>query len=322
MQCRTTPASAVQVTAVKAAPKSVVRPRAVEFTAQIQFPGCLKSVVAGALDVDRQMLIQVCDGTQAAHRGFRGVVVEAIDSKRVSMVVAYVSAVVDISGDRARACFWISAATLHTCLKSVTASQAVHLTRYASGNEFELHELELRTREPRPSTGSTSFRIATLAQEAEPMCVEDMPFDYAVESEMGMLRAVVKTAKDLDAEYVRIQVVEQGRTPKVVMSFDGLAAVNRTFDTVSRTAETAPAETAPAEAATAEAATAEAATAEAADHVTFDQEFCTDHLHMFLKALDKTTVALRLGQNMPLAMSYTLGEPDSTMNFFLSPRCT
>jgi hypothetical protein len=215
------------------------------------------------------------------------------------MVVAYVSASVTVAPGTpaARTSFYINTGTLQTCLKTATGTQTLEISRYPGANEFVLY-----MKEPRPSRASTHFRISTLPETPDPLCLQEMEFDYTVASEMGVMRSVVKTAKDLGADFVRMRVIEYADTkPSFVLSFDGEASVERVLDTVDRAdGPVGPAGTDPT--------------------VTFDQEFSTNYLHVFLKALDKTTVAIRLAQNLPLLMTYSMGEPNSSMNFILDKR--
>jgi hypothetical protein len=262
-----------------------------DFTAQLHFPQSFRSVINSVLEVSREVEVEVVDRTLRGKPDFCGVVVEAMSD--VCMIVAYLSGDVACV-DQARSHFYVSTATLHTCLKWVTPTQEVLLSRSPGS-----HELDIKMQEPAPSTASSSFRIPTLNKEIDRRRLNDMHFDYAIETEMPLLRSVIKTARDLRAERVRLRVIERDGEPRFVVSCDGDACVQHTFDSVVRLSD--------------------GFEASAGDVVTFDDEFSAEYLHVFIKSVDKSTVSMQIAQGMPLLMSYTLGDLQSSMSFILVP---
>jgi len=299
--CRVAPVEPELVTAVVAAPTR-------DYSVQLHFPHSLRSVVNSVLEIATEIQVEVVCGGLPCKPRFGGLVVEAISD--VCMIVAYLSGDVEVDPRSAaeRARFLVSAAPLHTCLKGVTPSQQLRVERYAGTSDFEIS-----TREPAPSTASSNFRLATLNKPTDTMRLDDMRFDYAVEFEMPLFRSVIKTAKDLQAERVRLRIIERAGRPSFVVSCVGKdASVEHTFDSVEQLpaadddGEVEPAAVAP-------------APQDRDVVVRFDEQFPADKLHVFIKSVDKSTVSMQLAQGKPLLMSYTLGDPDSSMSFILVP---
>jgi hypothetical protein len=265
-----------------------------DFGVQLHFPQSFRSVINSVLEVSREVEVQVVDGSLRRKPEFRGLVVEA--KSDVCMIVAYLSGEVKLAADAdsSRTHFYVSTVTLHTCLKSVTSTQEVRIAR-SPGN----HDFELRMQEPHPSNASSTFRLPTLNKKFDGRRLDEMRFDYAVEFEMPQFRSVIKTARDLRAERVRLRVIETAGEPRFVVSCDGDAAVQHTFESVARMSEDT--DTHP------------------GDVVKFDDEFSAEYLHVFIKSVDKSTVSMQIAQGKPLLMSYTLGDLQSSMSFILVP---
>lgn len=281
-------------TTARSSPRLAPMSAEYDFRAQLHFPQSFRSVINSAAEVSNEVEVQVVDGSVRRKPEFRGLVVEARSD--VCMIVAYLSGEVELAADAGltRVHFYVSTSTLHTCLKSVTATHEIRLAR-SPGN----HDFELRMQEPHPSNASSTFRLPTLNKELDGKQLNDMRFDYAVEFEMPMFRSVIKTAKDLRAELVRLRVIETAGVPRFVVSCDGDAAVHHTFESVARVSE--------------------GTEAQPGDVVKFDDEFSAHYLHVFIKSVDKSTVSMQVGQGNPLLMSYTLGDLQSSMSFILVP---
>jgi len=299
------------------APAAVTTPTR-DFSVQLHFPHSLRSVVNSVLEVATEIQVEVVCGGLPCKPRFGGLVVEAISD--VCMIVAYLSGEVEVDPRAAaeRARFLVSAAPLHTCLKGVTPSQQLRVERYAGTSDFEIS-----TREPAPSTASSNFRLTTWNKPTDTMRLDDMRFDYAVEFEMPLFRSVIKTAKDLQAERVRLRIIERAGRPSFVVSCVGKdASVEHTFDSVEQlpAADDGSGGAADLAFSPEPAAVAPAPAPQDRDVVVrFDEEFPADKLHVFIKSVDKSTVSMQLAQGKPLLMSYTLGDPDSSMSFILVP---
>jgi hypothetical protein len=283
-------------TALDSRPSKRGRSADYEFSAVIHFPQSLRSVVSSVLDVDREMMIQVCDGTQRAHKGFTGLVIEAMDARHVCMVIAYIAASVEIQPDTdpVRLQLLITTQTVNTCLKSTTPTQTLTLGRLAGEVDLQMAMSEVD-----PNRASTVYSLKTLNRTSDALNLEAMKFDYLVEFEMGAFRPVIKAARELHAEAVRLRVLDGGDNgpASFVMSFQGDADAEHVFDTVSRLPD-----------------------GQIVDSLVggFDESYASEYLHTFLKCLEnKSTVSIRLAQGLPLIMSYTLGDTGCSMNFVL-----
>jgi hypothetical protein len=331
-----------------------------DFCAQVLFPHSLRSVVGSINEIQRDLRITLCDGTQDEHSGFRGLVVEARDN--FCMVIAYVSADVELAPgiDPSRTQLVVETQVLNTCLKAVSSRHELRMSRRPGETD-----IELALTEPRPSHAGSTFHVPTLNISKTTMCLGDLQLDYRVELEMSEFRDVVKMARNLQAEHLTIEVLERPNgTSRVVVAAGGSASMRYTFDSLSRSSGDPPpppvepsqptkrarsdtkrphAADKPAKRARSatkklraaeDAAPAEAAEpAEPADEpaepaddeavesiVKFSQQFPVDYVHLFIKSVDKSTVEFRLGNDQPLVMSYPLGEHGSSLTFIVAPR--
>lgn len=276
-----------------------------DFTAHILFPMSLRSVVGSINEIQRDMRISFCDGTQHEHSGFRGLVVEARDD--FCLASAFLSADVVLAPglDAARGQVVVDTQVFNTCLKAIGARHELRISRQPGDDD-----LEMALRVAPPSHAGSTFRIPTLRLTKAAMSLGDLQLDYRIELEMSEFREVIKMSRALQAQDITIQVLERpDGTARLVVAAGGNASMRYTFDSVSnRTDEPQPTEP-------------DREDEEAGEAVVkFSQQFPVDYLALFLKSVDKSTVEFRLGNDQPLVMSYPLGEHGSSLTFIVAPR--
>ena len=250
--------------------------------------------------------------------------IDSIDSKSICMVQARLQCS-KTSGPSHTFC--IGAGTLEKVLRGAPLHYSLDLrTNPDESPDVVMHSYET-------ITDSHEFKavVPTLAETSEKVSLNDMEYEYVVETDLVMLRQTVKNAIALGAEDIIFEIMYPDghankkqrvdgdgdesdssgtRTSVFRISSEGDAKISQTF--VSTTQKNS-----------------NVIHTDMTNNVRLDASklepvftasFCAEYLHKFFKSMERQMVTMKMSPNMPLVVKYPLSQGDSYIQFVLAAK--
>ena len=259
---------------------------------------------------------------------FSGMALTTIDSRHSCIVIAklqgsvVVSTRVEVNGDDL--CFCVNVSMFLTHLKSIGADKRI--TMYGIRGSSKLYML---VQSPINAGHSRVMALSTLNKDADTeFDVSDIDYVHLVEMDLFQLRNIIKLAKGISSDHIRIRILERPPTVGGIHvtyllihiygenSYDEhcfcssteVQAEGKTKSMVIKNSDMVTEE-------------AEPCRIRKSDLTeTFNHVFAVDYLHCFLKSLDRHTITLRFSPTKPMIMTSSLGDEHSFVSFLLAPR--
>ena len=215
--------------------------------------------------------------------------------------------------------FCVDSETLKKCLKNITNHYSLEIVKYRDSSD-----VQLKAYEPMSNSHSTSYTISTLLEEDCDQKFRGLEYLKIVEVDLGLLRGMIKVAKDLQSDVVELSVHEPREEQDGVMcsrfrirSF-GDATQEQSF--TSSTAREAGVE---ADGPSIIRAVTDSSMHDIDNHpfdCVYKDTFSTEYMHLFLKSMDRQLIRVHLTPDQPLVLNYPIGPEASHINFVLAPR--
>lgn len=256
---------------------------------------------------------------------FKGIVVNSMDSKKVSMVVARLRADEVFPESIKEQEFTVKSQDFTSFLKMIKKGCCLEIKR-EKGKE----ELKIRGYNPNKRNHESRISVPTLDIKEETDQLDTQNYKFIVNMDLQMLRNITRVAQtnSVNASNIKFQIYEgmddgkNNRITKVCVSLDGgpgTANVTETFRSITKwnkqqdggqTVIT-----------TSDMLDDEQDTDDSTLNLVLDQKFATNYLHMFLKSMDHQSITLRMSTDKPLVVIYQLdgGENVGYCNFILAP---
>jgi hypothetical protein len=259
---------------------------------------------------------------------FSGIYLEALDTTHSCVVIGKIKASVIINKenppDKDDMSFCVSVQTFLTHIKSVNSSYCVQLYRTAKSSD-----VHMKTFSPSIGRHHRLMTLGTLNKELETFGVNDIDYPHTVEFELFEFRSIVKMAKGINCDNLRFRILETKGTSKVQRSYfivhiygensydehcfcsltdidEGDGKSNNTI--VIKNSELTDVDDDPVN-----------VSLDELDEK-FNNIFAVDFLNSFLKALDRSTVTIRLAQDQPMTITSSLGDEHSFLTYMLAPK--
>lgn len=286
---------------------------------QVQEVYKLLQIVANVLDY---VTIRVCANPPRIE-------IDHIDKKKICMVQARLVAA-SIEGVHNEVTFCVKTKSLLACLGSAQCTCSVVLQQVEGSSDIEMHCFD-----PFGNAAEDDAVIKTVMDDTQSMSVQDMNYSYTVVMKLKCLRKLLKTAQEVNADTLRMQMYKSTK-PKKSTLVDQTASTTsvlacrfvceggedatsaKTFvsevsendDNVIRTEEQPP--------------MAEKFNRHDAD-MCYNELFPLQYINYFVKAMDREKMTMKIGYDadtkeaLPLVIEYPL-DPENTsyINFVLA----
>ena len=256
--------------------------------------------------------------------GFRGIMVQGIDSSHVALVKGRLGAETELNVPSASFC--ITVKNVIDVLTNAHPQHFVDFSRYEGDTD-----ITLRIYEPGVSTTRHVFTIRTLAKEVETMEIQDIGYDYYIEAELTAIKNALKSAKSQRADSITIKICEREdrdqsaevRNLWFILEYasDEMKGHNAFRSTVKMSVDEGPV-TIVAVDGKGEQDDEEEEDVEAPMRTLYCGNFTSEFIFNFLKSMERFNVTFRLSNDKPLLLDYALGcSTSDSVRFVLAPRC-
>ena len=148
-------------------------------------------------------------------KDFQGIETDSMDPARVALVQGRLTAAVEGDVNDGNNSFCIKMSNVLCCLRNAHAQHFLDLSRPLGSTDVVLHVYE-----PEVNTYTPTFKLRTLAKEADSIRLRVMDYKILVEIDLQTFRNAIKTAKDHKADSVDFRVfTPKKRSGKRVTTF-------------------------------------------------------------------------------------------------------
>lgn len=246
-----------------------------------------------------------------------GIHIESIDAKQICLIVAQLGC--KVLGNPSminNTKFCVDTSVFNTCLKAVPQHYSIDIK-----NEPDSSDVVLSAYESLSQTYTSAYKIPTLLNEAEPVSLSDLSYNYTIEMDLSTLRTIVKNTIALKGSDITFRVEEPeqdassgGRHTILSILSEGQAKQHHMFHSVTDTKDNA--------SCIIRTDQAEIDTAFSSKKLVkkYEEVFSANYINYFLKSMERHIITMRLSPGKPLILNYSLGNADSYICFVLAPR--
>lgn len=256
--------------------------------------------------------------------GFTGIETDSMDATRVALVQGRLAAIVEGDIDGGNSQFCLKMHNVLTCLRNAHTQHFLDISRPTNCTDIVLHVYE-----PDVNTYTPTFKLRTLAKEADSIRLQVMDYKILVEIDLQSFRNAIKTAKDHKTDNVDLRVLtpkeKQGNktTTFFVIKYSS-EEVSSVFPYQSVTEDQEEAnEESQLCIKVSENIAGDYSALPSEEHmdVLFSAKFGVEYLFNFVKGMDRSGITLRLSPGLPLVLEYPLGCSRSDyIRFVLAPK--
>uniref|UniRef100_A0A6C0C1D3 Proliferating cell nuclear antigen PCNA N-terminal domain-containing protein n=1 Tax=viral metagenome TaxID=1070528 RepID=A0A6C0C1D3_9ZZZZ len=261
--------------------------------------------------------------------GFQGIETDSMDPNRIALVQGRLTAAVEGEVTESNSTFCIKMQNMLTCMRNAHAQHFLDLWRPKDSTDVVLHVYE-----PDVNTYTPTFKLRTLAKDADSIRLHVMDYKILVEIDLQTFRNAIKTAKDHKTESVDLRVltprVQRGSRVttffvikyesdevKSIFPYQSVTEVDAVSADPSRHTSN------PLCIRVSEniAGDYDAIPSEEDLEVLYSARFAVDYLFLFVKGMDRSGITLRLSPDLPLIIDYPLGCSNTDyVRFVLAPK--
>lgn len=250
---------------------------------------------------------------------FHGIMLEVIDAKQISLVIARLHAYVEMNVEHTSFC--VNARTFNLCVRSAQPHFSVCLESVRGTSS-----VRLTTFESLSNTSMTRFLIPTLVCEQEPARLRDTDYKYHIDMDTATLKSIVRMCLALQGETLTLTVKQRAvsaatkaaRTVAnsthtiLVLSSNGNCDQEHTFYSMTNARDD-------------DSLVGTCVSIERPPHddeleVMYEERFGAKHIADFLKSIEKNTLTLRLSREQPLIINHKFGSESSYVCLVVAPQ--
>ena len=268
---------------------------------------------------------KIVDRPTKSGQRFRGITINSMDTKNISMIVARLKADEIFPRENfTETSFCVKSAMFSSLIQTIKPGCCLEMKRQKNKSN-----LDICGRNPNRATHETNLHIPTMDVQEEVNRLDIIDYKYIVDIDLGVMRGITRVAQNatIGAETIRFKIYEgvnernDTKITKVSVSLDSDKddpSMEQVFRSVTKWDRNDQNQTV-------------ITTSESMDDKSeqmyddlkevINQKFSTKYLHLFLKAMDRQTITLRMSPNKPLVIMYPLGDGESIgyCNFILAP---
>lgn len=267
---------------------------------------------------------KVVDRTTKSGQRFRGIIVNSMDSKKVSMIVARLRADDVFPDTFPDQDFCVSSENFSNLIKTIKKGCCLEVKREKNHNS-----IKIRGFNPNRKNRESCISIPTLDKAEEAPQLNMIDYKFIVDIDLQALRNLTRVAQNssINAQNINFKISE-GKTEsgeyqitKVHVSTDGgpdTPTLTETFRSMTKWDRQNAEQTVITTDANSEETDIDD---DARLKLVLDEKFSTKYLHLFLKSMDRQTITLRMSPDRPLVIVYSLDGGDNIgyCNFILAP---
>lgn len=294
-------------------------PSGKDFVITIPYPGAFKNMVeimAHVLDVCQFSV--VCSPTSS------GMCVNSYDKANCCMIIGRFACDTKVRGVQH---FCVKMPMFNALLKLVQPRLCLEISRTTGSAMISMVAFD-----PTDKSQYQEFEIPTLDREVEEDVLASFSSDFTIEIDLNEFRGLVKTAKDLKAEDLSFQILEEKnrgplRSSYLVLSIDGDAKCRKVYHSLT---DWTAADASKTDGGGGNSLVIKTAEHSAGDHqrlpamnklkVCLDEKFSINYLTNFMASMKRPKLIMRLSSSgEPMVLCHTLGS-ESIVSFVLAPK--
>jgi hypothetical protein len=290
-------------------------PSGKDFVITIPYPGAFKNMVEIMAHV-----LDVCQFSVVCSPKFAGMCVNSYDKANCCMIIGRFACDTKVRGMQN---FCVKMPMFNALLKLVQPRLCLEISRTTGSATISMVAFD-----PTDKSQYQEFEIPTLDREEDEETLDSFKSDFTIEIELNEFRGLVKTAKDLKAEDLSFQILEEKnrgplRSSYLVLSIDGDAKCRKVYHSLTDwTSDSTTAD--------GDALVIKTAEHSAGDHqrlpamnklkICLDEKFSINYLTNFMASMKRPKLTMRLSSSgEPMVLCHTLGS-ESSVSFVLAPR--
>ena len=257
---------------------------------------------------------------------FNGICVNSMDNKKVSMIVARITADELIHSDEEdnyESTFCVSSSTLSVFLK-LLKQDWIEIKKRKDQSVIDFRSFNFDK-----DTFQTEFSIPTLDKEEPVEHLNTMNYNFIADMDLSMLKNFTQVAQNtnINAQNLGLKIYEgftenkENKVNKVCVNLDsgpGNPTINYTFRTATNWDHK---EDSRVIISTSDSLENNESFNSVPMKLKFDEIFSSKHLHLFLKQMEGTTVTLKLSPGKPMVLVYPFGDGEGRdhCHFIIAP---
>jgi len=265
---------------------------------------------------------QVCNGDDETPvddgKPFSGIRIDAINTSRVCLIKVAYECDVSVSDELRNEWFCIDISLLKKILKKVQASNVIELTRYTDSASVEVR---IHDRDDKNNWSVSTVQLVDDTSECSNFDIVNMTFNNVVEIDLDRLKETCDLVDKIGSSVIEFSVEEPQNQPDnahhnfFLIKAQGEGCTTQKIHHTVRISDDSVAHI--------------KVVSDPGTTVAYDEDvmvtkyrgvFPIGYLNGVLKSMDRQTIQLYLGTDLPLVMSYGLGGDSSYIKIILAVR--
>lgn len=290
------------------------RARAKRQAPELEFKCCIGQPATMRTLVDMLLaVVPSCEFKVEKTPEFTGLKIMRIDNTRSCMVSAQLRCDVEMPGGDEEASFAVSLKEMSAFMRVVHSHYIMELNKPRVGDK-----VKVVSRDSVNESMINSFEMNLLAEDYDKRVIPPKDYDYTLIVDLPDFRTIVKMCKDLGSEQLRFTIFERNdeetRTMVLRLQINGLnnSAANFFFRSVINDSG---------QFAVTSCDPCNVEHLDESDEWTqkYEADFKQERLSTFIRSMDRAKVTLRVSNNLPLIVIFSLGGDDSYLYYILAP---
>ena len=264
-------------------------------------------------------LVSSCQFEVKKSEEFTGILVQCLDSSKTCIVHARLECEVHLPGEVTESTepvrFAVSLKEMMACMRVVHSHYVLEVCK-----ERNSDSVQLISRDQVHMTLINSFNLGILHQDYDSAEMNELDYDYTVRIDLLEFRSILKLAKDLGSSAIQFKIYERKRVheddPQTIvfcLAVMGIASstVHYFPSTVNEGGVFA--------------ATSNVGDVEGLDDTSkwtlaYSDMFAQEKLSLFVRAMERSVLTLRVSSDKPLVVLFPLGGDDSYVCYILAAK--
>ena len=285
----------------------------------------LVEIIQPVLDT---MTFKVVDRMTKSGKRFKGITVESMDEKKLSMIIARLKADEVYPELLKTQNFCVNATSFASLIKIVKQGCFLEMKRAKTSAD-----LQVRCYNPNQSNYECSLTVPTIYSDENFPELNTMDYKFMVDLDLFTFKTVTRTATSLKAENIKLQIYEHTdvkkdtKITKVCISLDaepGKPTSTHTFRSITKwdhkNAQTIITAT-DSMLLDQNVGSDDLHLCDADMTLVYDEKFSTNYLNLFVKSMEGQSITLKVSPDKPLVILYSLAGDMGFCHFIMAPVC-
>lgn len=283
-----------------------------------------KDLISLITDVLENISIKVVTKQMKSGEPFKGITINSMDSKKVSMIVARLKFDEIFPPTIKDQSFCVSSKVFASLVETIKPGCCLELKKEKGSNS-----VDIRGYNPNKRNYESDLSISTLDSVEDAPRLDIIGYNFVIDMDLDVLRKITRLAQKqhIEAEYIVFEIFQgvdeklQVKNTKICISLDVTAGASTTKVTLRSVTKWEKQNSDQTVIITLDKDLEKNSCGDDNLKSVFREKFSTKYLHSFLKSMDKQMITLRMSPKKPLVIMYPLGGGTNIghVHFILAP---